>query len=151
VAAAAAADREPRRPRLGVVGGCREREAEEIAERDSAAGGDAAGGGPSRRPAVGEAGRKHFPTATGSGERAATRAPSRRVSTAPGDIEAAPAVEAAPAGTHHHVSAEHAQHDLASFACRPDRRRQPDSIAERLARAATRTAPRPYRTVTADA
>ena len=35
-------------------------------------------------------------------------------------------------------------------ACRFDRRRQLDSIVERLAWAAVRTAPQPYRVVTAD-
>jgi hypothetical protein len=40
---------------------------------------------------------------------------------------------------------------LASFAYRFNRRRQLDSIVERLAWAATRTAPHPNRVVTADA
>ena len=59
-------------------------------------------------------------------------------------------VKTAIAGTYHHVSPKHAQSYLTSFAYRFDRRYQLDSIVERLAWAATRTAPQPYRVVVAD-
>ena len=60
-------------------------------------------------------------------------------------------IKTALVGTYHHVSPKHAQAYLASFAYRFNRRRQLDSIVERLAWAATRTAPHPYRVITADA
>ena len=60
-------------------------------------------------------------------------------------------LETAIAGTYHHVGPKHAPSYLASFAYRFDRRRQLDSVVERLAWAAVRTAPQPYRLVTADA
>src|SRR5215213_9809142 len=50
-----------------------------------------------------------------------------------------------------HVSAKHAQSYLTSFAYRFNRRFQLDSIVERLAWAATRTAPQLYRVIVADA
>ena len=82
---------------------------------------------------------------TGSGKRAAGWTPFRWVNTTLGNIKTALA------GTYHHVSPKHAQSYLASFAYRFDRRYQLDSIVERLAWAATRTAPQPYRVITADA
>ena len=87
----------------------------------------------------------HFPIVTGSGKRAANWAPFRWVDTTLGNIETALA------GTCHHVSPKHAQHYLASFAYRFDRRHQLDSIVQRLAWAAVHTAPQPYWAVTADA
>ena len=81
---------------------------------------------------------------TGSGKRAANWAPFRWVNTTLGNIKTAIA------GTYHHVSPKHAQHCLTSYAYRFDRRFQLDSIVERLAWAAVRTAPQPYRVVTAD-
>ena len=74
---------------------------------------------------------------TGSGKRAATWAPFRWVNTCLGNIKTAIA------GTYHHVSAKHAQHYLTSFTYRFNRRRQLDSIIERLAWAAVRTPPHP--------
>ena len=138
-------ERKPKRLRLSVVKGFREREAEGLAKRDFAAGGNVVSDGLSCWPAVEKAGCGHFPMATGSGKRAATWAPFRRVNTCLGNVKTAIA------GTCHHVSAKHAQHYLTSFAYRFDRRRQLDSIVERLAWAAVRTPPHPYRVVTADA
>jgi ISXO2 transposase-like protein/transposase-like zinc ribbon protein len=137
-------ERKPKRLRLGAVKGFREREVERPAERDFAAGSSVVSDGLSCWPAVEKAGCAHFPMATGSGKRAASRAPFRRVSTCLGNIKTAIA------GTYHHASAKHAQHCLTSFACRFNRR-QLDSTIERLARAAVRTPPHPYRVVTADA
>ena len=82
---------------------------------------------------------------TGSGKRAASWAPFRWVNTCLGNIKAALV------GTYRHVSAKHAQHYLASFAYRFNRRFQLDSIVHRLAWAAVHTSPQPYRAVTADA
>ena len=82
---------------------------------------------------------------TGSGKRAASWTPFKWVNTTLGNIETALA------GTYHHVSAKHAQAYLTSFAYRFNRRRQLDSIVERLAWAAVHTGPHPYRVVTADA
>jgi hypothetical protein len=128
-----------------VVEGFREKEVGRIAGRDFAPGTDVVGDGLSWRPAVGKAGCPHRPMVTGSGRRAAGRAPFRRANTTLGTIETAPA------GTDRHVSPRHARLDLTGFACRFDRRYRPDSIVERLARAAMRTAPRPYRVVAAEA
>src|SRR3954451_18714986 len=96
-------------------------------------------------PAVEKAGCKHFPIVTGSGKRAAGWAPFRWVNTCLGNIKTSIT------GTYHHVSPKHAQSYLTSFAYRFNRRYQLDSIVERLAWAAVRTAPHPYRVVTADA
>ncbi len=96
-------------------------------------------------PAVAKAGCQHFPIATGSCKRAANWAPFRWVNTTLGNIKTAIA------GTYHHVSPKHAQSYLAGYAYRFNRRRQLDSIVERLAWAAVRTAPQPYRVVIADA
>jgi len=60
-------------------------------------------------------------------------------------------IKTAIAGTYHHVSPKHAQSYLTSFAYRLNRRYQLDSIVERLAWAATRTAPHPYRIIVSDA
>jgi hypothetical protein len=128
-----------------VVEGFREKEVEKPAERDLATGAAIVSDGPSRWPAVEKAGRRHFPTATGSGKRAASRTPSEGVSTTPGDIETAIT------GTCHHVGAKHAQSCPTGFAYRSNRRHQLDSIVERLARAAVHAGPQPYRVVTADA
>ena len=137
--------RKPRRLRLSVVKGFREREMERRAKRDFAAGSDVVSDGLSCWPAVEKAGCARFPMATGSGKRAATWAPFRWVNTCLGNTKAAVA------GTYHHVSPKRAQHYLTSFAHRFNRRRQLDSIVERLAWAAVRTPPHPYRVVTADA
>jgi|SRR5689334_21937905 transposase-like protein len=139
------ADRKPRRLRLSVVKGFRKREVEKLAKRDLAAGTNVVSDGLSCWPAVEKAGCAHFPMVTGSGKRAAGWTPFRWVNTTLGNIKTALA------GTYHHVSPKHAQSYLASFAYRFDRRYQLDSIVERLAWAATRTAPQPYRVITADA
>jgi ISXO2 transposase-like protein len=135
------------RPRRlsGVVEGCREEEVEKLARRDLAAGAAIASDGPSRWPAVEEAGCGHFPMAAGPGTRAAGRTPSKGAGTTLGDIKAAIA------GPDHHVSAEHARSCLTGSACRLDRRHRLDRIVERLARAAVHAGPQPYRAVTADA
>ena len=138
-------DRKPRRLRLSAVEGFRKKEVERIAKRDLAAGSNVASDGLSCRPAVGKAGCAHFPIVTGSGKRAAGRAPFKRANTTLGNIETAIA------GTYHHVSAEHARQYLTCFAYRFDRRFQLGSIVERLAWAAVHAAPQPYRTVAADA
>src|SRR5918993_569421 len=139
------AERKPRRLRLTVVKGFRKREVEKIAERDFAPGANVVSDGLSCWSAVEKAGCAHFPMATGSGKRAATWTPFRWVNTCLGNIKTAIA------GTYHHVSPKHAQAYLASFAYRFNRRFQLDSIVERLAWAAIRTAPQPYRVITADA
>jgi hypothetical protein len=138
-------ERKPRRLRLTVVKGFRKKEVEKTAKRDFAPGTNVVSDGLSCWPAVEKAGRAHCPMVTGSGKRAAGWAPFRRVNTTLGNIKTAIV------GTYHHVSAKHAPSYLASFAHRFNRRRQLDSIAERLAWAATRTAPHPYRVITADA
>jgi transposase-like protein len=139
------AERKPRRLRLTVVRGFRKREVEKLAKAAIEPGSTVVSDGLSCRPAVEKAGCSHRPMVTGSGKRAATRSPFRWVNTTPGNVKTAIA------GTYHHVSPKHAQSYLTSFAYRFDRRFQLDSIVERLAWAATRTAPQPYRIITADA
>src|ERR671938_8049 len=118
---------------------------EKLAKRDFAPGTNVVSDGLSCWPAVEKAGCEHFPIVTGSGKRAAGWTPFRWVNTALGNIKTAIV------GTYHHVSPKHAPSYLASYAYRFNRRRQLDSIVERLAWAAVRTAPQPYRVVTADA
>ena len=139
------AERKPRRLRLTVVKGFRKREVEKIAERDFAPGANVVSDGLSCWPAVAKAGCAHRPIVTGSGKRAAGWAPFRWVNTTLGNIKTAIA------GTYHHLSPKHAPSYLASFAYRFNRRRQLDSIVERLAWAAVHTVPQPYRVITADA
>jgi transposase-like protein len=138
-------ERRPKRLRLSVVEGFRKKEVEKIAKRDFAAGSNVVSDGLSCWPAVEKAGCAHFPMATGAGKRAASWAPFRWVNTCLGNIKTAIA------GTYHHVSPKHAQYYLTSFAYRFNRRRQLDSIVERLAWAAVHTVPHPYRVITADA
>src|SRR3954468_16630378 len=133
------ADRRPRRLRPSVVKGFRKKEVEKLAKRDFAPGTTVASDGLSCWPAVGKAGCSHRPMVTGSGKRAAGWTPFRWVNTTLGNIKTAIA------GTYHHVSPKHAQHYLTSYAYRFNRRYQLDSIVERLAWAAVRTAPHPYR------
>src|ERR671939_1493421 len=97
------AERKPRRLRLSVVKGFREKEGEKLARRDFAPGTSVVSDGLSCWPAVEKAGCEHFPMATGSGKRAAGWPPFRSVNNALGDIKTAIA------GTYHHVSAKHAQ------------------------------------------
>jgi hypothetical protein len=139
------AERKPRRLRLSVVRGFRKKEVERVAKRDLAAGSTVVSDGLSCWPAVEKAGCTHSPMATGAGKRAASWAPFKWVNTCLGNIKAAIV------GTYRHVSPKHAQAYLTSFAYRFNRRFQLDSIVERLAWAATRTAPQPYRVITADA
>ena len=139
------AERKPRRLRLTVVKGFRKKEVEKLANRDLAPGTDVISDGLSCWPAVEKAGCAHFPMATGSGKRAAGWAPFKWVNTTLGNIKTAIV------GTYHHVSPKHAPSYLASFAYRFNRRRQLDSIVERLAWAAVHTVPQPYRVITADA
>jgi hypothetical protein len=138
------AERKPRRLKLAVVKGFRKREVERLAKAAIEPGANVVSDGLSCWPAVEKAGCRHFPIVTGSGKRAANWAPFRWVNTTLGNIKTALA------GTYHHVSPKHAQHYLASFAYRFNRRFRLDSIVERLACAATRTAPQPYRLITAD-
>src|SRR5215218_7137260 len=139
------AERRPRRLRLSVVKGFRKKEVEKLAKRDLAPGSNVVSDGLSCWPAVEKAGCAHFPMATGAGKKAASWTPFRWVNTCLGNIKTAIA------GTYHHVSPKHAQAYLASFVYRFNRRFQLDSIVERLAWAATRTAPQPYRVIVADA
>ena len=139
------AERKPRRLRLTVVRGFREKEVEKLAKRDLAPGSNVVSDGLSCWSAVEKAGCTHFPMATGSGKRAAGWTPFRWVNTALGNVKTAIA------GTYHHVSPKHAQVYLTSFAYRFDRRFRLDSIVERLAWAAIHATPQPYRVVTADA
>jgi transposase-like protein len=138
-------ERKPRRLRLSVVKGFRKREVERIAKRDLAPGSTVVSDGLSCWPAVEKAGCEHRPMRTGSGRQAARWASFRWVNTVLGNIKAALV------GTYRHVSPKHAQAYLASFAYRFNRRHRLDSIVERLAWAAVRTAPQPYRVITADA
>jgi len=138
-------ERKPKRLRLSVVKGFRKREVEKLAKRDFAPGTNVVSDGLSCWPAVEKAGCQHFPMVTGAGKRAAGWTPFRWVNTTLGNIKTAIA------GTCHHVSPKHAPSYLASYAYRFNRRRQLDSIVERLAWAAVRTAPQPYRVITADA
>jgi ribosomal protein L37AE/L43A len=138
-------ERKPRRLRLSVVKGFRKKEVEKVARRDFAPGTDVVSDGLSCWPAVEKAGCAHRPMVTGSGKRAAGWTPFRWVNTCLGNIKTAIV------GTYHHVSPKHAQSYLASYAYRSNRRRQLDSIVERLAWAAARTTPQPYRDVIADA
>ena len=138
-------ERKPRRLRLTVVKGLRKKEVEKIAKRDLAPGSNVVSDGLSCWSAVEKAGCTHFPMRTGLGRQAVRWAPFRWVNTTLGNIKTALA------GTYHHVSAKHAQSYLASFAYRFNRRYQLDSIVERLAWAAVRTAPHTYRAITADA
>ena len=138
-------ERKPRRIKLTVVKGFRKKEVEKLAKRDFAAGSNIVSDGLSCWPAVAKAGCAHFPMVTGSGRQAAKWAPFRWVNTVLGNIKTALA------GTYHHVSPKHAQSYLTSFAYRFNRRFQLDTIVERLAWAAVRAAPQPYRVVIADA
>jgi transposase-like protein len=138
------AERKPKRLRLTVVKGFRKREVEKLAKAAIEPGTNVVSDGLSCWPAVEKAGCSHFPIVTGAGKRAATWTPFRWVNTTLGNIKTAVA------GTYHHVSAKHAQHYLTSFAYRFNRRFQLDSIVERLAWAAARTAPQPYGLITAD-
>jgi transposase-like protein len=139
------AERKPKRLRLSVVRGFRKKEVERLAKRDLAAGSTVVSDGLSCWPAVEKAGCSHRPIATGGGKRAANWTPFKWVNTTLGNVKTALA------GTYHHVSPKHAQSYLTSFAYRSNRRFQLDSIVERPAWAATRTAPQPYRIITADA
>src|SRR3954470_20571072 len=130
-------ERRPKRPRLSVVKGFREKEVEGIAKRGFAPGSDVVSDGLPCWPAVEKAGCKHFPIVTGSGKRAAGWAPFRWVNTTLGNIKTALV------GTYHHVSPKHAPSYLASYAYRFNRRRQLDSIVERLAWADVRHPPPP--------
>ena len=137
-------ERKPRRLKLTVVKGFRKKEIEKLAKRDLAAGSNVVSDGLSCWPAVENAGCAHFPMRTGSGRQAARWNPFTWVNTTLGNIKTAIA------GTYHHVSAKHAQSYLTSFAYRFNRRCQLDSIIHRLAWAAARTAPQPYRVIIAD-
>jgi ISXO2-like transposase domain/Transposase zinc-ribbon domain len=138
-------ERRPGRPRPSVVKGFRKEGAEELARRDSAAGGTTVSDGPRCWKAVTEAGRSRAAVVTGAGERAARRTPLKGADTCLGNIKAAVA------GTCHHVGARHARSHPASSACRLDRRRQLDTIVERLARAAIHAGPQPHRVIISDA
>lgn len=136
-------ERRPRRLRLTVVKGFRKSEVEKLAKASLAAGSDVVSDGLSCWPAVAAAGCRHWPMSTGSGRQAARWAPFTWVNTALGNIKTALS------GTHHHVSAKHAQRYLASFAWRFNRRYLLDSLTERLAFACIHTQPHPYRTIIA--
>jgi len=139
------AKRKPRRLKLTVVKGFRKKEVATIAKRDFMPGSNVVSDGLSCWLAVEQAGCTHFPMRTGSGRQAARWSPFAWVNTMLGNIKTALV------GTYHHVSAKHAASYLASFAYRFNRRYQLDSIVERLAWAALRTAPQPYRIISADA
>ena len=138
-------ERKPKRLRFSVVEGFRKNEVEKLAKRDFAAGTNVISDGLSCWPTVEKAGCKHVPIVTGRGKRAANWTPFKWVNTTLGNVKTALA------GTYHHVSPKHAPSYLASFAYRFNRRRQLDSIVERLAWAAVHTSPQPYRIITADA
>src|SRR3954471_8452655 len=127
------AERRPKRLRLTVVEGFRKREVEKLAKAAIEPGATVVSDGLSCWPAVGKAGCSHRPMVTGSGKKAAGWTPFRWVNTALGNIKTAIA------GTHHPATPKQAPSSLASYAYRFNRRRQLDSIVERLAWAATRT------------
>jgi hypothetical protein len=137
------AERTPRRIRLTVVKGFRKREIERFAKAGIEPESEVVSDGLSCWTAVEAAGCTHLPQVTGSGAKAAKLAAFKWVNTTLGNIKTALA------GTYHHVSAKHAQRYLASFAWRFNRRFQLDSLTERLAWAAARTAPHPYRVIVA--
>ena len=126
-----------------MVKGFRKKEIEALAKRDFTAGSNVVSDGLSCWTAVERAGCGHFPMVTGSAPKAAKWVPFTWVNTALGNIKTALA------GTYHHVSAKHAQRYLSSFAWRFNRRFQLDTLTERLAYACARTAPHPYRVITA--
>jgi hypothetical protein len=136
-------EQRPRRLRLTVVKGFRKAEIGVLAKASLAAGSHVISDGLSCWPAVAEAGCRHWPMPTGSGRQAARWAPFKWVNTALGNIKTALS------GTHHHVSAKHAQRYLASFAWRFNRRYQLDTLTERLAFACIRAEPHPYRAIIA--
>jgi hypothetical protein len=82
------AARRPKRLRLSVVKGFRKREVEKVAKRDIAPGSDLASDGLSCWPTVEKAGCPHRPVVTGSGEKAASWTPFKRVNTHLGNITA---------------------------------------------------------------
>jgi ribosomal protein L37AE/L43A len=137
------AEQKPRRIRLAVVEGFRKKEVERLAKSSFAPRTHIVSDGLSCWSAVAKAGCNHFPMTTGSGRQAARWAPFKWVNTTLGNIKTALA------GTHHHVSAKHAQRYLASFAWRFNRRYQLDSLTERLIWAAARTNPHPYHAIIA--
>ena len=136
-------ERRPRRLRLTVVEGFRKAEIEKLAKASLAAGSDVVSDGLSCWPAVRKAGCHHWPMVTGSGRQAARWTSFKWVNTALANIKTALS------GTHHHVSAKHAQRYLTSFAWRFNRRYQLDSLTERLAFACIHAKPHPYRTIIA--
>jgi len=136
-------ERRPRRLRLTVVKGFRKSEVEKLAKASLEAGSDVISDGLACWRAVDKAGCRHWPMPTGSGRQAARWTPFKWVNTALANIKTALS------GTHHHVSAKHAQRYLASFAWRFNRRYQLDSLTERLAFACARTPPHPYRVIIA--
>jgi transposase-like protein len=134
----------PRRLRLTVVTGFRKKEVAALAKRDFTPGSRVLSDGLSCWTAVTAANCTHEPMVTGSGKPAAQHTRFKWVNTTLGNIKTALA------GTYHHVSPQHAQRYLASFAYRFNRRFQLDSIVERLAWAAMHTAPQPYAVIIAD-
>ncbi len=136
-------ERRPRRIRLKTVKGFRGKGVERFAKAEIEPGSSAVGDGLSCWPAVTGADVDHFPMRTGSGRRAAQWAPFKWVDTVPGNIKTAIT------GTDHHVSPKHAGRYLASFACRFDRRYDPDTITRRLAWTCTQTKPNPCRVIIA--
>jgi len=137
------AERRPRRLRLTVVKGFRKAEVENLAKASLEAGSDVVSDGLACWRAVDKAGCRHWPMPTGSGRQAARWTPFKWVNTALANIKTALT------GTHHHVSAKHAQRYLASFAWRFNRRYQLDSLTERLAFACLHIQPHPYHAITA--
>lgn len=133
----------PRRLRLTVVKGFRKTAVAQVAKASLAAGSDVVSDGLSCWLAVAKAGCRHWPMPTGSGRQAARWTPFKWVNTALGNIKTALS------GTHHHVSAKHAQRYLASFAWRFNRRYQLDTLTERLAFACIHARPHPYRAIIA--
>jgi hypothetical protein len=136
----------PRRLRLTVVKGFRKAEIDKVAKASLAAGSDVVTDGLSCWPAVARAGCRHWPMPTGSGRQAARWTPFKWCQSALANIKTALS------GTHHHVSARHAQRDpglgpaqrdpgLASLAWRLNRRSQLDSLTERLAHMPTAATP----------
>jgi transposase-like protein len=134
-------DRKPRRLKLQVVKGFRKAEIAKLAQSSFAAGSNVVSDGLSCWRSVEAAGCDHFPMLSGSGKKAARWPSFNWVNTTLGNIKTALA------GTYHHVSKQHAQRYLASFAWRFNRRYQLDTMTERLMWAALQAKPRPYRAI----
>ena len=136
-------ERRPRKMKLLPVKGFRKAEITKLAAGHLAPASRVVSDGLSCWQALATAEIEHTAMRTGSGRRAASWSPFKWVNTSLGNIKAALV------GTYRQVSPEHAGRYLASFAWRFNRRYQLDSMIPRLVHSAARTAPLPWRMLTA--